>query len=146
VRERGQASVLIVGIVLVGLAFAGLAVDGTRLFTARRDLHNIADSAALAGASALDEAQFRASDGADVRLDPVAAHRAVDAVLRASNLPADARVEVDVGAVRIEVRLARPVSLTFLGVLGAHTQTIGAHATAAPNTGRSLLTTLGSRL
>ena len=134
-NERGQASVLIVGIVLLGLAFAGLAVDGTRLFTARRDLHNIADSAALAGASALDEAQFRASDGADVRLDPVAARGAVDAVLRESSLPADTRVEVEVEAVRVEVRLARPVSLTFLGVLGAHEQTIGAHATAAPNTG-----------
>jgi hypothetical protein len=33
------------------------------------------------------------------------------------------------------VRLARPVALTFLGVLGTHTQTIGAHATASPNTG-----------
>jgi len=135
VTERGQASVLLVGIVLLGLAFAGLAVDGTRLFTARRDLHNVADSAALAGASAIDEARFRASDGADVELDPPAARRAVDAVLRDSNLPSDTRVEVDVDAIRVEVRLARPVDLTFLRVLGARDQTIGAHATASPNTG-----------
>jgi Flp pilus assembly protein TadG len=135
VNERGQASVLLVGVVLLGLAFAGLAVDGTRLFTARRDLHNIADSAALAGASAIDEAQFRASDGVEVRLDPVAAHLAVDAVLRESNLPADTRVEVDVDTTTIEVRLARPVDLTFLRILGARDQTIGAHATASPNTG-----------
>ena len=133
--ERGQASVLLVGIVLLGLAFAGLAVDGTRLFTARRDLHNVADSAALAGASAIDEARFRASDGADVELDRPAARRAVDAVLRNSNLPSDTRVEVDVDAIRVEVRLARPVDLTFLRVLGARDQTIGAHATASPNTG-----------
>lgn len=134
-REKGQASVLLVGIVAVGLAFAGLAVDGTRLFTARRDLHNIADSAALAGASALDEAQFRASDGADVRLDRVAARGAVDAVLRESNLASDTRVEVQIDATRIEVRLERPVTLTFLRVLGARSQAIGAHATASPKTG-----------
>ena len=134
-REKGQASVLLVGIVLVGLAFAGLAVDGTRLFTARRDLHNIADSAALAGASALDEAQFRSSDGADVRLDRVAARGAVDAVLREANLASDTRVEVQIDATRIEVRLERPVTLTFLRVLGARSQTIGAHATASPKTG-----------
>jgi uncharacterized membrane protein len=135
VTERGQASVLLVGVVLLGLAFTGLAVDGTRLFTARRDLHTIADSAALAGASAIDEAQFRASDGMEVRLDPTAAHVAVDAVLRESNLPSDTRVEVDVDPTTVEVRLARPVDLTFLGILGARDQTIGAHATASPNTG-----------
>ena len=134
-REHGQASVLLVGIVLLGLAFAGLAVDGTRLFTARRDLHNIADSAALAGASGLDESVFRASDGADVRLDPVAARAAVDAVLRESDLPSDTRVDVEIDATRIEVRLVRPVDLTFLRVLGARAQTIGAHATASPDTG-----------
>jgi uncharacterized membrane protein len=135
VNERGQASVLLVGIVLLGLAFAGLAVDGTRLFTARRDLHNIADSAALAGASAIDEGQFRATDGVEVLLDPVAAHLAVDAVLRESNLPAATQVEVEVDTTRIEVRLARPVDLTFLAILGAPDQVIGAHATASPNTG-----------
>ncbi len=134
-NERGQASVLLVGIVLLGLAFAGLAVDGTRLFTARRDRQNRADSAARAGASALDEARFRASDGADVELDPPAVRRAVDAVLRDSNLPTDTRVEVEVDATLVEVRLARPVVLTFLRVLGARDQTIGAHATASPNTG-----------
>ena len=133
--ERGQASVLLVGVVLLGLAFAGLAVDGTRLFTARRDLHNLADSAALAGASALDEARFRASDGAEVSLDAVAARRAALSVLQESGLPTDARVEIRVDDARVEVRIARSVPLTFLGVLGAHTQTIGAHATASPDTG-----------
>jgi Flp pilus assembly protein TadG len=135
VTERGQASVLLIGVVLLGLAFAGLAVDGTRLFTARRDLHNIADSAALAGASAIDESIFRASGGADVRLDPVAARLAADAVLRGSNLPRETRADVRVDATRVEVRLARPVRLTFLRILGTGAQAIGAHATAAPDTG-----------
>ena len=63
VRESGQASVVIVGALLICLAFTGLAVDGARLFTARRDLQNVADSAALAGASAIDVGQFRASAG-----------------------------------------------------------------------------------
>ena len=64
--ERGQASVLLIGVLLIGLMFAGLAVDGARMFTARRDLQNVADSAALAGASALDEVVYRSSAGNEV--------------------------------------------------------------------------------
>ena len=74
---------------LLGLLFVGLAVDGARLFTARRDLQNVADSAALAGASAHRRgACTGTTGGAEVRLDPVAARRAIDEVVRASSLPA----------------------------------------------------------
>ena len=133
--ERGQASALLVGLLLVGLLLVGLAVDGARFFTARRDLQNVADSAALAGASALDEAAYRSSDGREVRLDPVAARRAVEEIVRASDLPASITVEVDVGPDRIEVRVGRAVRPLFLGLAGVGPQRIGAHATAAPRTG-----------
>ena len=94
--ERGQASALLVGVLLLGLLFVGFAVDGARLFTARRDLQNVADSAALAGASEIDESVYRASGGAEVRLDPRGARLAVDEIVRASSLPADTTVDVQV--------------------------------------------------
>ena len=72
-RDSGQASVVLVGALVICLGFTGLAVDGARLFTARRDLQNVADSAALAGASAIDVGHFRATGGSEVRLDPIAA-------------------------------------------------------------------------
>ncbi len=133
--QRGQASVLLIGILLIGLMFVGLAVDGARMFTARRDLQNVADSAALAGASSLDEGVYRASEGRDVRLDPAAARQAVNDVLTRSSLPPSVSVDVAVSADRVEVRVARPVRPLFLGLIGLGPETIGAHATAAPQTG-----------
>ncbi len=133
--QRGQASVLLVGVLLIGLMFAGLAIDGARMFTARRDLQNVADSAALAGASALDEGAYRDSGGVSVRLDAASARHAVDDVLRQSSLPATARVDVAVVADRVSVRIVRPVRPLFLGLIGLGPQQIGAHAAASPQTG-----------
>jgi uncharacterized membrane protein len=133
--ERGQASALLVGVLLIGLLVAGLVVDGARMFTARRDLQNLADSAALAGASAIDESIYRSTGGMSVRLDPVAARAAVSEVLRASEVPASVGVDVQVVDDRVSVRLARDVHPLFLGLAGMHAQRIGAHATAAPRTG-----------
>jgi uncharacterized membrane protein len=134
-RETGQASVVIVGALIICLAFTGLAVDGARVFTARRDLQNVADSAALAGASAIDEAHFRDSAGSDVRLDPGAARSAVDRVLQASGLPIDTRVDVTVQPDRVTVHLSRPVDMTFLRIAGLREEQIGASANAGPQTG-----------
>src|SRR3954451_23635528 len=94
--ERGQASALLVGVLLLGLLFVGFAVDGARLFTARRDLQNVADSAALAGASEIDEDVYRDTGGAEVRLDALAARRAIDEVVRASSLPPTTRFDAEV--------------------------------------------------
>ena len=133
--ERGQASVLLVGVLLIGLMFVGLAIDGARMFTARRDLQNVADSAALAGASSVDEGAYRASGGGEVRLDAVAARQAVNDVLTQSSLPPSVSVAVAVSADRVEVRVVRPVRPLFLGLVGIGPEVIGAHATAAPQTG-----------
>jgi hypothetical protein len=128
-------SVVIVGALFICLAFTGLAVDGARLFTARRDLQNVADAAALAGASAIDEGHFRESAGNEVRLDPGGARRAVDGILVASGLPSGTQVDVTVEPDRVVVRLDRPVDMTFLRIVGLSRERIGATATAGPQTG-----------
>jgi len=134
-RERGQAAILLLGALFIGLAFLGLAVDGARMFTARRDLQNVADSAALAGASAIDEGAYRASGGTVVRLDRAGARAAAERVVWAARLPASTRVDVRVEPERVEVHLARPVDTTILRVVGLTAQQIGASATASPRTG-----------
>lgn len=132
--ESGQASVVIVGALLICLAFTGLAVDGARLFTARRDLQNVADSAALAGASAIDETHFRDTAGREVRLEPSSARAAVDRVLQASGLPVTTVVDVEVEPDRVVVHISRPVEMTFLRIAGLREEQIGATATASPQT------------
>lgn len=134
-HASGQASVVIIGALLIGLAFTGLAVDGARLFTARRDLQNVVDSAALAGASAIDEGHFRATEGREVRLEPAAARAAATRVLAASGVPAGAEVDIEVAPDRVLVRISRPVDMTFLRIAGMREQDIGASATASPQTG-----------
>ena len=134
-EESGQASVFLVGVLLIGLMFVGLAVDGARMFTARRDLQNVADSAALAGASALDEAMYRSSGGLDVRLDVRDARQAVNDLLRQSSLPPTTQVVVDVVDDRVSVQVTRPVQPLFLGLIGLGPEKIGAHASASPQTG-----------
>ena len=127
--QFGQASVFLVGVLLIGLMFVGLAVDGAR------NLENVADSAALAGASSLDEGVYRSSGGLDVRLNALEARRAVADVLSQSSLPADTRVTVDVANDRVVVQVTRPVHPLFLGLVGLGAQQIGAHASASPQTG-----------
>jgi uncharacterized membrane protein len=131
-RERGQAAVLLIGVLALAVAFVGLAVDGARLFTARRDLRAVADSAALAGASAIDEHAYRESVGRDVRLDVQLAREAATNVLAASGLPADTTFEVSVDDNGVDVRITRDVPTVLLRVVGLADQSIGAHARATP--------------
>ena len=134
-RQAGQASVILIGALVVGLAFAGLAIDGARVFTAGRDLQSVADSAALAGASAIDEGHFRATAGSEVRLDAGSARAAADRVLQASGLPPGTQIDVIVEPDRVTVHLRRPVDMTFLRITGIRAQDIGASASASPQTG-----------
>lgn len=133
--ERGSVTGMLLAAVLLTAMFTGLAVDGTRLFVARRDLQALADSAALAGASSIDESRFRATGGRDLVIEPAAARFAAAAVVSGAGWPSDGVGRVDVLGDRVTVRLRRPVQLTLLGLAGLGPQEIGASATADPLSG-----------
>ena len=79
--ESGQIIVL-VAILMVGLvAVVGLVTDGGLVFSQRRDLQNVADAAALAGAMQIDQDAYRASGA--VALDEPAARQAAEEYLGA---------------------------------------------------------------
>lgn len=130
--QTGQAAVLLIGVLLVAVAFVGVAVDGARMFTARRDLSSLADSAALAGASLINVDVYRASLGRDLQVDEQGARAAVAAVIQRAGLPAGTQLDVRVDAASVDVRIDRPVATTFLRAVGLVEQRIGAHAKAAP--------------
>ena len=130
--ERGQAMVL-VAIFLVGLvAVAGLVADGGMVLVQRRDLQNLADAAAAAGAMQLDQVAYRASNGSTVALDPGAARAAA-----ADELAAKTGVQylVTSGTDAVEVSLSRRATTAFLRVLGIPGVTITAQAVAEPRYG-----------
>lgn len=104
------------GLVLVLFGFAGLAVDTWRVFAERQALAGLADSASIAGATAIDVDVFRSTG--IVQLDEAAAEqRALDYL--ASSAPAlddDITAAVAFPAGGIEVTLDRDVEPTLIRV------------------------------
>ena len=128
--ESGQVIVM-VAITMVGLvAVVGLVSDGGLVFAQRRDLQNVADAAALAGAMQLDESAYRASGV--VVLDGQAAYRAAVGYLEDEG---GLTYSVVVRPAGVEVAASREASTGFLRVVGIDGVEISARATAQPRHG-----------
>ena len=128
-RERGSITLWLLGLCLMLLALGGLAVDLGRGFSERRALHAAADSAALAGAGAIDEDEYRASG--EVVLLPELAERLARADL-AGQLDVRSLRGVDVRADRrhVEVEVHGVVELSLLRVLDQEPLSVRVHTTA----------------
>lgn len=124
---------IMVAILMVGLvAVVGLVTDGGMVFTQRRDLQNVADAAAAAGASQINEGAYRASAGETIVLDENAAY---DAATQYLDDEGDIEYSVIVAANRVDVAVSRQASTGFLQVLGINGVEINANATAEPRYG-----------
>lgn len=131
-EEDGQAMILVV-ILMVGLiAVVGLVTDGGMVFTQRRDLQNVADAAAAAGASQINHDAYRASAGESVVLDEAAAY---DAATQYLDDEGDLDYLVTVGSNRVDVSVSREARTGFLRVLGIDSVEIDANSTAEPRYG-----------
>jgi uncharacterized membrane protein len=127
---RGQSGQIIVWVAVMLpllLSVIGLAIDGAIVFGQRRELQNVADSAARAGAMQVDERAYRESSGANLVLD-LGAARQVAAEYLASQAP-------DLGATigaepRRVVRVHREISTSFLTLVGIDTVEITASSIA----------------
>jgi Flp pilus assembly protein TadG len=62
-RDRGTATLFVVGVAVAFLVFTGLVVDGGLALASRRDAANVAEEAARAGVQTIDEEELR-DDGA----------------------------------------------------------------------------------
>jgi Flp pilus assembly protein TadG len=133
VNERGQTTVLVLGMALLAFAVAGLAVDGTRAWLYRRTLQNAADGAALAGAAELDRSAYYASGGQNVVLDADASERVAASWLSGRAL--DARAAVRSTDERVTVEMTGAVTTTFLSLAGIETIRVAVSSDAAPIAG-----------
>jgi hypothetical protein len=127
-RDRGAATIQILGIALIGLLFAAAIYGGSSVFAARSHGYGLAQSAARAGAQQIDLAAYRSTG--QIRLDPARAAQAALQFLAAAS--ATGTVD-EVTAVTITVtatsRQATPALRTF--GYPAVTVTATASATAA---------------
>ena len=130
--ESGTVTMWVLGLCVMLFLLGGISLDLWRAFSERRSLAATADAAAVAGASALDEAAYR-STGA-VRLVPADARRRAQASL-AEQLDRralrDVRVEATEEAVTVAVEGSVDFSLLQIAAPGDELA-ITVHATARP--------------
>ena len=128
--ERGQVSVLVLGLALVVFAVAGLAVDGTRAFIFRRSLQNAADAAAIAAASELDRAAYYSSGGVRLELEAASARRVAEGWLNRRGI--EARTSIGVSGGEVRILLADELRTSWLGLVGIEEIPVAVQAAARP--------------
>lgn len=126
--HRGQAIVWTAVMLPLFLGIVGLAADGGLVFSARRELQNVADSAARAGAQQIDVRAYRESRGRTVVLDEPAAHRVAAEAAASQGTSRDIRIEVEPS--RVQVGLSRDAPTSFLRLVGIDSVRVTAAATA----------------
>jgi hypothetical protein len=119
--ERGQATVMIIGLAVVLLMAAVVAIDASAAFLRRQELDTVADGAALAGADAGSrnlDVLYGEGVGAQDRLEQAEAlaRAAVADYLRATGAHAaypglTVRVSFDPGEDSVVVRIDAPLDL-----------------------------------
>ena len=128
--DEGQVLVM-VALMMVGVvSVVGLVSDGGLVFAQRRDLQNVADAAAAAGAMQIDEAVYRSTG--EVVLDEQFARDAAALYLDAER---DLDYVVSVLSDRVEVAVSRRATTGFLRVIGIDGIDVSATATAEPRYG-----------
>jgi uncharacterized membrane protein len=123
--QRGQVLAWVAVFLPALLVVLGLVIDGGLAFAARRDLQDVADAAAQAGAMQLDPAVY-ATTG-QVQLDPIQARAAAGDYLSAHPGVSPAVVA---GPTWVQVTVRESWPTVFLRLFGVQQVTMAATATA----------------
>ena len=128
--ERGQTTLLVLGLAMVVMAVAGVAVDGTRAFLYRRTLQNAADASALAGAGELNESALYSSGGRTIVLSSGRARAVAASWLTSRGLDTGSIIEAEPSGVHVVLRGTVPT--IFLGLVGIDSVPVAVRARAEP--------------
>lgn len=123
-----HGSVLITGLLLsfALIMVIGFAVDVGHAFLVKRQLASIADDAALSGSQAIS---LQSLHEGHLQLEPAEAQAEAQRSI-AANPHVNGQVSATTSDVTVTV--TRHVPTILLGLIGIHTLTISAHASAAP--------------
>jgi hypothetical protein len=125
-NERGAVTVFVTIITVAVLAVGGLVADGGRILTARREAANVAESAARAGAQAIDLHALRTT-GALV-LDPTVATTDAYTYLRENGYTGT--VTADTNHVHVTVTIRR--ATVMLSAIGLRSYSVTGDGDATP--------------
>jgi len=127
IGDEGQVTAFVVIMVTAIIFIAGLVLDGGNVLAAKRQAGDEAESAARAGAQALDIDAARSAANAH-RLDPDAAAQAVQDYVSRTGHRVVGAPQVDCDTVTVTVAIDQP--LYILGIGGLGTQTVLGTASA----------------
>lgn len=127
--ENGTVTAFVVVFTAVLILFAGLVIDGGLTLAARVQAINEAQSAARAGAQAIDLATYRATG--ELTLNADQARQAALAFLASTGH--DGTVEIRGDEVDVSVRITQPMQI--LGIGGIASLTVTGHGSARPEHG-----------
>ena len=135
-RQAGSVTIWGIGLTLVIAAFAGVVIDTWRVFAERQDLAGMADSASIAGATAVDIPHL--NETGEVLLDQdLAEDRAAEYLVNQDGWSDEigSAIEVSADGATITVVLEKDVDFTLLGPLipGEEPLRITVTSLAAPN-------------
>jgi uncharacterized membrane protein len=124
-------TIWVLGLAMLLLLFGGLALDYWRALALQRELASVADSAAVAAASGIDEETYRL--GGEVVLEPGRARSLANAAVAWQKIDVLA-INVVVNPGSVSVTLTAEVELGLLGVFVGQDApvTVRATATAVP--------------
>lgn len=129
--ERGTITLWLLGLCVMLLVLGGLGVDLGRGFSERRALHAAADAAALSGAGAIDEGEYRSS-GRLVLVPEMAEARARADLARQFDTGSLRDVRVVADREHVVVVVDGEVDLSLLRLLAQPPMRVQVRATAVP--------------
>lgn len=129
--ERGTVTIWMLGLSMLLMVFAGIGLDFWRGLAVQRELASIADAAAVAAASGIDEEHYRMTG--EILLEEERARSLALASIDRQGLDL-ASVDVDVTGIAVTVVVEDAVHLGLLGVLVDESEplTVSGSATASP--------------
>ena len=129
-HDKGSVTIWMLGLSFVLLAFGGLALDFWRGLAMQRELAAIADSAAIAAASGIDEEHYRSTG--EVILAPARARALAFASMDYQNLElSEADISVGPAGSSVTVQVGTNVDLWLLSILVDDTEPILVRASAS---------------
>lgn len=129
--DRGSVTIWILGLSMLLLVFGGLALDYWRALALQRELAAVADSAAIAAASGIDEEIYRQTG--EVVLEPQRSRSLAEVAVGWQDVDVHT-LDVTVAPNTVSVTITGAVELGLLGVFVDQSEplTVRATASAAP--------------
>ena len=127
--DRGSVTIWMLGLSVLLLLFGGIAIDLWRALDLQREMAAVADSAAIAAASGIDEEHYR--ETGEITLDPVRAEAFGSTSIDSQDALVESReIWIDPDGLSVTVEVSAVLELGLLGLFVDQTEPLQIRTTA----------------